>query len=300
MCERVFGWDEVTVFCATPLSVNWLSEVGLIAGREIKKNFRSIKGIILLVISLLGAGGVALLLAWIQKQDMAEFPEAEVQEGWHKALASKAWYGEGDLADYVSHSPKTLFLMMWATIWLTPLIMAIIGFDGIAGELQNRTVRYWNVRSRRWSYYLGKVLGLWAVVSMFTLMIHASVWGVSMIFGLAPATQIIKWGLRLYAVTVPIAGAWCGISTLVSSNFRVPILALLATCLVFFVLWMLKGIGLVMHDTMDVLIYLYPNTYDEWLLSPQPKRVLAGVAACIAFWAVTTGVGSFVFTKRDV
>ena len=281
--------------------MNWLSEIGLIAGREIKKNFRSIKGIILLVISLLGAGGVALVLAWLDKQDLAHgLSQEEVHEGFKKVLSQQGWYGPGELADYVSNAPPTLYFMMWGTIWLTPLVMAIIGFDGIAGELQNRTVRYWNVRTRRWSYYIGKVLGLWAVVSIFILMIHASVWCVSIGFGIAPSSHILKWGLRLYAVTIPIAAAWCGISTLVSSNFRVPILALLATCLVFFVLWMLKGVGVVLRDSMDALIYVYPNTYDEWLLSPKPQRVFSGVGALLGFLFLTTAVGSYIFQKRDV
>lgn len=279
--------------------MNWLSEIGLITGREIKKNFRSLKGIILLIISLLGGSGVALIHAWLAKQKLVEgmSPE-EVQMTFMKGLQQAGF--PDDIAEYVSHAPPTLYLMMWGTIWLTPLMIAVIGFDGISGELQNRTVRYWNVRTRRWAYYVGKVLGMWAVIAVFTLMIHLAVWCVCAAFAIAPWSMIFKWGFRLYAVTVPIAGAWCGISQLVSSNFRVPILSLLTTCVVFFLLWVLKGIGLIWHDTMDALTYVYPNTYDEKLLSPHPNQVLGGIAALLTFMILTTAVGSFIFEKRDV
>jgi ABC-type transport system involved in multi-copper enzyme maturation permease subunit len=281
--------------------MNPLVEVGLIASREIKKNFRSIKGIILLVISLLGAGGAALVLSYARKSSLAQGlsdPE-KMKAAFEDFLSWDLWYGPGDTAKYLSDAPPMLYWIMWATVWLTPLTMAVLGFDGISGELQNRTVRYWNIRSRRWAYYTGKVLGLWAVVAIFTLMIHVSVWIVGISFGIAPSSQILKWGVRFFLVTVPISGAWCGVSTLVSSNFRVPILALLTTCGVFFGLWMLKGIGLA-SEQMDALRYVYPNTYDEWLLSPKPTLVLQGVAALFGVMALTTSLGSFIFEKRDV
>jgi ABC-type transport system involved in multi-copper enzyme maturation permease subunit len=276
-------------------------EVGLIAGREIKKNFRSIKGIILLVISLLGAGATALVLSWARKSSIAQGlsdPE-RLKAAFEDFLSSDFWYGPGDTAKYLSDAPPMLYWIMWATVWLTPLMMAILGFDGIAGELQNRTVRYWNIRSRRWAYYTGKVLGLWAVVATFTLMIHLSVWVVGIGFGVAPSSNILKWGVRFFLVTVPISGAWCGISTLVSSNFRIPILALLTTCGVFFGLWMLKGVGIAIEN-MDALKYVYPNTFDEYLLSPKPTQVLTGLGALLGFMGVTTSLGSFIFERRDV
>jgi ABC-type transport system involved in multi-copper enzyme maturation permease subunit len=286
--------------------MSWLSETILIAGREIKKNFRSLKGIILLIISLLGASGIALVRAWLAKQDLLKgVPQEAIHDTFRKGLM-QAGFPE-DTANYISNAPPMLYGMMWLSVWMTPLIIAIIGFDGISGELQNRTVRYWNVRSRRWAYYLGKVLGMWAVVSVFTLMLHVAVLSVAIGFGIAPSTDILQWGLRLYAVTVPIAGAWCGISMLVSSNFRVPMLSLLATCVVFFVLWLLKGVGLVLESMQDAkerthhaLVYLYPNTYDEMLLSPKPQLILQGIGLLLLFLLVTTGVGSFIFQKRDV
>ena len=46
------------------------------------------------------------------------------------------------------------------------------------GSCQHRTVRYWTVRTRRVSFSVGKVLGLWAVVSALTLLVHVLIWGI--------------------------------------------------------------------------------------------------------------------------
>jgi hypothetical protein len=54
--------DRSTV---TPVSP--ISEVRFVAQRELRKSFRSAKGIVLLVLSLLGGTAVTLLLAWVQQ-----------------------------------------------------------------------------------------------------------------------------------------------------------------------------------------------------------------------------------------
>ena len=39
-----------------------------------------------------------------------------------------------------------------------------------------RRVRYWTLRTRRASYFVGKWLGLWATVSAVTFAMHALIW----------------------------------------------------------------------------------------------------------------------------
>src|SRR5262249_33185881 len=45
-----------------------LSEVSLVVRRELRKNFRSAKGIVLCILTLLGALGLTLLFAWLAKK----------------------------------------------------------------------------------------------------------------------------------------------------------------------------------------------------------------------------------------
>src|SRR5207249_987603 len=171
------------------------------------------------------------------------------------------------------------------TVWLGPLLVAILGFDAVSAEVQHRSVRYWTVRARRWSYMVGKFLGLWAIVSAMTLSMHAFIWILVVARGDATFGTTLAWGLRFWAVTLPISAAWCGIATLVGSLFRSPILALLVTFASFFVLWLAWIIGGV--SGAEPMMYAYPNFYEEWLLSPRIERAGLGLAACVAFAAAT-------------
>jgi ABC-type transport system involved in multi-copper enzyme maturation permease subunit len=189
--------------------------------------------------------------------------------------------------------------MLMASVWLTPLLIAVLGFDSIAADIQYRSVRFWTVRSRRWTYFTGKFVGQWIVATSAVFVLHAITWIIAIGFGGVEGGKVMSWGIRFYLVTVPITGAWCGISTLVSSQFRTPILGLLATCATFFALWLLDVVSL-FSERVDFLKYVYPNTYDEWLLSPNLKMIASGVAVCLAFAALSVGGGSFIFAKRDV
>ena len=70
------------------------------------------------------------------------------------------------------------------------------------------------------------------------------------------------------------SAAWCGVAVLVSSFFRMPMVALLTTFAVYFGLWLVWVIG--QATEVEALLYLYPNYYDKLLLSPQLWTAAAG------------------------
>jgi ABC-type transport system involved in multi-copper enzyme maturation permease subunit len=287
--------------------MNPFAEVLLVIQRELVKNVRSAKGIVLLALSILGGVVVALVLAWVtakQHELLAErlsslSPEdaAELTKNVQKQIVLQLGDGDEALGDALSKAPAALLGALKVTVWFGPALIALLGFDAISGELQHRTVRYWTVRSRRVSFYVGKVLGLWAVVSALTLVVHLLIWGIMIARG-EPAGAVIEWGPRLWAVTLPISLVWCGIAQLVGSQFRQPILSLLLTFGSFFVLW----IGFVAGASGKVppLLYFYPNAYDTWLLHPHPDRLFEGLGICLASAALYVAAGAAIFARRDV
>jgi ABC-type transport system involved in multi-copper enzyme maturation permease subunit len=280
------------------MAMNAFQETGLIVAREIRKNIRSVKGLVMFIISLLGGAATALVLTWARRLDEAQISPEQLRAAQEALLEKK--YGDADMAKYLAGAPPVLLALLLMTVWLAPLLVAVMGFDGVSGELQHRTVRYWTVRSRRVSYFAGKFLGLWAVVSIVTLVMHSLIWGLTIFksSGGMPPFEVLSWGVRFWAVTVPISAAWCGIATLIGSQFRSPMIALLVICAVFFSLFVVMAIGLV--GDIKQLTYIYPNTYDSWLLSPKLDRVALGALICMAFGVVTTGAGTFLFARRDV
>ena len=271
-------------------------EIWLIAGREIRKNLRSAKGLVIVAISILGGIATALLLMKLRALDEGKISAEQMKEMQEAALTKK--YGDEAMGHYLADAPPVLLGMLLLTVWLVPLLIAIIGFDSISGELQHRSVRYWAVRSRRGSYYAAKVLGLFVVVSSITLLMHALVWGVTISRGGAEAANVLTWGFRFWIVTLPIIAAWSGLAQLVASQFRTPIIAFLVTCASFFVLWIMDAVGEV--GEIKWLTRLYPNSYDAWLLSPKLDHAAYGVAACATFALASTAIGAFLFARRDV
>ncbi len=267
--------------------------------RELRKNFRSSKGILLAALSLLGGSSVALLMVKYQefkRQELGELTAEQIHELREKALLKA--YGDESMAKSLSDAPEVLLVLLLLTVWLTPMLVALMGFDSVAPDIQHRSVRYWTVRSRRWSYFVGKWAGLWATVSVVTLAMDLIIWVVCIARNEATVAQTLSWGVRFWVVSLPMSAVWCGIATLVSSLFRSPILALLLTFAAFFVIWVVYLVAMVAGA--DWVAYVYPNHYDHLLLHPQAHKLATGLGACLGMAALYVSAGSYLFMKRDV
>lgn len=280
------------------VSLNPITEVRFIVERELAKNFRSAKGIVLLVLSLLGGSSVALLTAKyneFKSQNFDQIPPEQLHQLKEEGLKKLF---DADLAHKLVESPEVLLGVFTITVWLTPLLVALMGFDAIAPDIQYRSVRYWVLRTRRPSYFVGKWLGLWLTVSAVTLVMNLLIWIVLTARGDGTLPNVFSWGVYFWLVTLPMSAVWCAMATLVSSLFRSPILALLLTFAAFFVIWVVYLIGANTHT--DALLYLYPNYYDEFLLRSFSDKMMIGIGACFGMAAAYVGVGSALFSRRDV
>ncbi|HEY8090478.1 MAG TPA: ABC transporter permease [Polyangiaceae bacterium] len=286
-------------------------EIQLLVTRELRRTVRSVKGIILGILTLLGAFVTSLVCVWIEgsDRDAAKVASTEAYIELRKAALEKAT-GDASFAAYAASIPSSLLVFLKVTVWLGPLLIALLGFDGMAGELQHRSVRFWTVRTRRWSYFSGKMLGLWATVALITLLLNIMAGTVAAARGYVTVGQLFGWGLRFWLVAVVIAGPWAAIATFISSLVKTPILALLTTFAAFFVMWMVSLIGFILRakdfvetgvaKDMNWYEYLYPNSYDTLLLAPETTKVLTALGILIGFVAASTAAGSILFQRRDI
>lgn len=277
-----------------------VSEIRFVVERELRRNLRSAKGVVLLLLSILGGASISLLLAKgleFKREKFGEVTPEQFRQIREEGLSKL--YGDTAMGHALADAPEVLLAVVALTVWLTPMLVALMGFDSIAPDIQHRSVRYWTLRTRRWSYFVGKWAGLWLTVSMVTLLMDAMIWILCITRGEATAAATLGWGLKFWAVSLPMSAVWCGIATLVSSLFRAPILALLSTFAAFFVLFVAWWIGTA-SSSAEFLQYVYPNNYDRFLLHPHADRLLTGLGACAAMAAAYIGLGSFLFTKRDV
>jgi ABC-type transport system involved in multi-copper enzyme maturation permease subunit len=300
--------------------LNPLVEVWLIVAREMRKTVRSVKGLVMLGLSILGA--IASVMRQPRFEEALKKAESMGTEAFHDAKVQvlAGMYRDQKVGERLADAPSRLVIFFFIAIWLTPLLVAVVGFDGISSDLQYRSVRYWTIRTRRASYYVGKFLGLWAAVATMTLAMHALVWAVMIARIDATPSETLSWGVRFWLISLPVAGAWCAVATFIGSLFKTPMVGLLITCAVFFVMFF---VGFVLPNafagvdqmnagaeaaaavekaspTAIAMRFLYPNTLDAWLLSPEPQKILEALGVFLLYSVVTCFGGSLVFARRDV
>ena len=249
----------------TPVSP--FAEVQLVTARELRKSFRSMKGIVLAAVSVAGGAGVAMLFAWLDRVRRENLPAGiDARDAQEKVFSGL--YGP-ETAKRLADCPYSLWIMLIASLWLAPLLVALLDFDAVSGELQHRTVRYWTVRMRRSSYMLGKYFGACHLGARRDLRHERDR------LGWRPASSAGCRSPRCSAgassssrCRSPSSPPGAAIATLVGSQARSPMLALLFIFATFFGLWLLRiGAG---FSEAPWLAYLYPSAYDSFLLSPIP------------------------------
>jgi ABC-type transport system involved in multi-copper enzyme maturation permease subunit len=278
-------------------------EASLTALREIRRNIASTKGIAMFVLFFLGGLlgpiiGERVIIKLLFGGDLTGLTAVEKQQVLNELLLRSGY--ERATVDYLSFCPWQLGILFFqGTLTFAPLLILLIGFDQIVGDIQHRAVRYIAGRSRRESIVVGKALGVWAVIAFLMLILNVTVWILMIGRGVAGPAAILTWGPRLWLLQVAAAAAWVGLITLISSLFRTPIIALLAGAVVFPGVWLTnKILGLI--EAAAPAMWALPFKYEDLLISPEPLRVLGGVGAFIGWGAVMVAIATQVVKRRDV
>lgn len=294
------------------------SEITLVAGRELRKSTRSIKGIVLGILTFIVSVVAALLCILVESRRRAVLGVESTDQLRSAIEAAQTKAGaDPHTAHYLASMPFALILFLKVLVWIGPILVIVLGFDVVSGDMQHRSVRFWTVRTRRWSYLLGKFFGLWGTVSAITLVLTIITSIAVLAYGYMTFTDFFTWGLRCWAITALILGAWASLATFISSRFKTPMFSLLSIIGSFFFLWLLEAVGFVLtvSDAIDQqktspaiepkihvawFTYLYPNNYDDLLLDPRLGHVAGGLGACAAFMLVFVGLATLLFAKKDV
>lgn len=278
-----------------------LRETGVVVERELRRNFRSARGMALYALTLLG--GLVSTLIGTKADELGasireDFGNAIVLTGTEK-IYLLLYRGDAIVAERLTHAPSTIVVTAWASVWLCPLLVALIGFDALSSERQHRTLRYMTVRARRSSYFIGKWLGLWLTSSIVLFGVQLISWLCDLGLVHNDPGQIFTWGPGLFLVAVPILGAWAAVATFMGSLVKTPMIALLLIFGVFALQWLFgnftngEGAG-------KYLAFLYPGSFDHLLLRTGIKQLAMGLGACIAYPLLFVGAGAFLFNRSEI
>ncbi len=281
-----------------------IRETGFIVERELRRNFRSARGLALYALTLLG--GLVSTLIGSKVNDMTtdvrgEYGTEAVQVGAAKVY-EMLYRNDSIVAERLSHAPSTLVITAWASVWLCPLLVALIGFDAISAERQHRTLRYLTVRTRRGSYFVGKWLGLWATTSIVLFGVQLISWVCDLALVHDSPADVFTWGPALYAVALPILGAWSALATFMGSFVKTPMIALLLIFGSFTLCWILGNLfsGADASSPWHYIAFAYPGSFDHFLLRTGFKQILQGLGASMAFPLIFVGGGALLFKRSEV
>lgn len=249
-------------------------------------------------LTVLGGIMSSLVGVWVAGQiEKAESKVgAEVIKQGAPMFYELLYRGDAIVAERVAAAPPSTVVTAWTSVWLCPLLVALVGFDAISAERQHRSVRYYTVRVRRPVYFVGKWLGLWLICSIVLLLTQLISWLCDLALVHNPADKVFTWGPALYLVTLPILAAWTAVASFLGSLVRTPMIALLLIFGVFGVLWVLGNLPI--DDMYHSL--LYPSSLDHFLLRTDGKSFGIGLGACLAFPAVFVSLGSYFFSRAEV
>jgi ABC-type transport system involved in multi-copper enzyme maturation permease subunit len=280
-------------------------EVQLVALRELRKSLRSLKGLVLLALTVLGGGSVMYLLLRVvrsfEQDELSHVDAASVQ--MMRLRAIKSFLDSPDSADYLTKVPLILLLLGYLTVSFTPALVALAGFDSVSGELQHRSNRFWTVRVRKSSYLVGKWLGLWIVAAATMLPLHVAVWVMGISTGEITAAEVISWGPRVWLWWLPIAAAWSAMVVLASSLVRKPFFALVLSLLGALGLWIVSKIFLFLdhsHPGMGRLVFVDPSACVDLVGSGDAASTLVGIGIAAAFALSALGLAAILFERSDV
>ena len=278
-------------------------EVGLVALRELSRNLRSKKGIAMFVLFFLGGAVPSLARIFLDRARVQmgaqDFSDAEKHKMVEQAMLL-AYRGDHAIASYLADCPPVLIFLFQGTLVFLPLLVLMVGFDQVAGEIQHRGIRYLAGRANRHAIVIGKAIGVWGVVATMVLVLHLVVWAVMIVRGENSVGLTLSWGVRFYAFSVASAGAYVGLINLISSWFKNPILALFTGAGIAFGLWLAHVIVLLMGDDAKFATYVFPSTYETFMVSPEPTRAIGGVALSIVWGAVLIAAATLIVRRRDI
>jgi ABC-type transport system involved in multi-copper enzyme maturation permease subunit len=272
--------------------MNRWRDVVAIAGTDLRRTGASAKGLVLLMLYglLQTVGGV--LFAVVQRSAVGEIL-------W-SGLLSLMGGGEPTMTSFLGAIPRPILWNYWFTQFVLPMLVLLMGFDQISGELSTKSIRYVAYRAERSTVVLGKALAQAGALFGLSLLSNLVVLGFSAVLvpGLDPFFAL-KWALWLWMLSSAYGLAYVAGVTFVSACFRTPFLSLGVGAGALFVTW-LVGLWARFDDRVEFLKYLLPSHYASGLLAPVLEPTVYGLVVLLGFTAVFVGAAVAVLRARDL
>jgi len=266
-------------------------DIVTVARGELAATFRGRRGWLLaLALFLLGAIPSLLRLLGQHSAQAAELHRA------HAAALVKIY--DRDIARALLDCPPVLVVVALATFFFQPLIVLFAGSDRLAAEIDSGSIRFWTVRAPRAEIVVGKMLGLWAVVSLLTIGVQAAITVVAIVDQPRDWVWTLRWAAEIMLYSSASALVYASLCTFLSVVLARPRLVFL---LGFGVVFALRIARTVLRERDATrLASMVPGALDQLFLSAGAGPKLAATAV-VAGWSLALMTGAaLVFQRRSV
>jgi ABC-2 type transport system permease protein len=329
------------------LNVAGLNEIGIIWRGELVRSLKSGRAVVLLLLFVLFTslvlGVIAVFAYGFQSNQEKKFDEEianspykddldpkKVAEQREKATTSSSsgakkflinnLFAEDDaaLAEMLLALPFTLLIVYKLTLIFLPLLITLMGFDQVSGEISTKSIRYLAVRVRRSSIILGKFLAQASVLALLTfvcisIMVAVPLW-LDEDFAVAKAATTL---LKLWGCAMVFSLAYMALASLCSAAFRQPPVSLAINMIVLFMIWFVALIGNLLQIPGEAVssisvssmktesVFAYIRYLSVWnyapdLIHPKLERFAAAGAAHVGFAMIFLAASYLVLRARDV
>ena len=197
--------------------------------------------------------------------------------------------------------PALLSVIFLILIFGMPLLISFLAFNQIAGDIQNRGLRYLLLRTERANIFIGRFLG---TAFFSTLVIAIIIATITFYLGakikIYPTGLLIAWAvhgfLALTILMLPYIALCSWISASVDSSF----LSLIFAKLIIGGVLLFAMIGSYFWEPVIHLKYALPWALQNHLLHPELTHSLGTALACLGYTLVFLFLGYYRFETRDL
>lgn len=278
----------------------------LIAIHDARRTLRSARALALLTLFvgsfLLSGLGFVLAAEKATRTLLEAAPPGTSAESVQEQARAELFRGlvrDPDWAASLTATPSVVLFFFGAALLFLPALVCVMSYDAVAGELQNRSIRYTLLRCDRTAYLLGKLTGQTLLLAVFTSAVGVVLLGAAeaRIPGFR-ALHALPWLARYELLAILYGAVFVALALLASTLTRLPLLALLLSfcgLFVFGVLWALGASG-----SLGFLSVLSPFAHLPRLFAPDLAGVAAAVGIYLIFLAALGGAALAALHVRDV
>jgi ABC-type transport system involved in multi-copper enzyme maturation permease subunit len=310
-----------------------LQEIGAVWRGETIRATRSGRLVVLLLLFMMFVGLSLTIVGFLSSQLNAKAEEQAKAAGvdlndekvkgqfneTKKQFLSVVITDDEEMLDSLLALPVVLLFVFKLTLRFVPLLIALMGFDQMAGELGPKSIRFLVVRVKRTNLSLGKFFSqvtiFAALLAICTLLMVVVAKLLNNDFA---AKDVIIWTLRLLVSSFVLATAYLALTTLCSSIVKSGAVALVLNIMVLFGIWALAFVGesfafpgtvtsdgnmlslLRTESWAAFLQYLSVWHYGQDLLHPSLARFAVAALVHLGFGLVFLGLAQLALHKRDL